>query len=274
MMTKGIGSQGPKRRFLVWFAAIALVAFVVMDIVPSALAEGPAVSEINGKADVLWGHFDSENSYIGSGSLSLPIGEKFGAQIDLAGGDISTDYYWGTGAHLFWRDPEVGLIGLIASYQELDNTSHIRQGVEAEYYMNDITLATRLAYQYGDVDHGGSMKVDVRYYPRNNLMLEFETGVHAGDFLGSLGIEYQLDLAQISGLCVFAEGAVGEGRYDRWFGGIRYYFGSKKSLKKRHRTDDPSSLTPEGMGAMQEEAYKARPTPFIVPEPEPEPEPG
>ena len=99
-------------------------------------------------------------------------------------------------------------------------------------------------------------------------MLELEPGVHAGDFLGSLGVEYQLDLAWASGLCVFAEGAIGEGSYDRWYGGIRYYFGSKKSLKLRHRTDDPSSLTPEGMEAMEEEAYRGSPAPIIIPLPE------
>ena len=268
-MTNNIESLGLRLKLLLWFGAVGLVAYGFMAIAaPKALAEGPAVSEINGKADMLWGHFDGEGAYVGSGSLSLPIGQKFGAQIDLAGGDVSTDYYWGVGAHLFWRDPEVGLIGLISSYQELDNTSHIRQGVEAEYYMDDITLTTRLAYQYGDVDHGGSAKVGIQFYPKDNLMLELEPGVHAGDFLGSLGVEYQLELERFSGLCLFAEGAIGEARYDKWYGGIRYYFGSKKSLQKRHRTDDPSSLTPEGMAAMEEEAYKQSPAPIIIPQPE------
>ena len=57
-----------------------------------------------------------------------------------------------------------------------------------------------------------------------------------GDDLGRAELEYQ---TPIRGLALTAEAAKGDHGYDHLLFGVRYYFGSKKSLRDRQRQDDP-----------------------------------
>jgi len=52
-------------------------------------------------------------------------------------------------------------------------------------------------------------------------------------------IEYQTPL---SGISLFADIAKGENHYDHARVGLRCYFGKGKSLKVRHRQDDPPNI--------------------------------
>jgi len=234
-MTTSFWTNKVKCIFPRWVIAAALVMCIAICTVHYAAAEGPAVSGINGKASALLGHLNSESTYIALGSLSLPLGEQFGLQIDLTGGQISSESYSGAGAHLFWRDPDIGLIGLTSSYQSADDISKIRQGVEGEYYLSKITFYTRMSYQYGDVESCFIFKPGMKIYPMDNLALKIETGIQEDDFRGKGAVEYQI----LNGLTLFAEAQLGSHHYDRWFGGARFYFGDNKSLKRRHREDDP-----------------------------------
>jgi hypothetical protein len=188
---------------------------------------------------------DSKGTTIGLGSITLPIGDQFGSQIDGVWGKVSSYVYDGVGGHVFWRDPDLGLIGLIGSYQELDNFSLIQNGAEGELYLKDFTFRTRMGYQYRDVDHGVFAELGIKYYLMDNIMLEVDPEVAAGDCSLGFGLEYQPDFEFLPGLAIFAEGEVGENDYDHWFCGISYYFGSKKSLEQRHREDDIDSLQPD-----------------------------
>jgi hypothetical protein len=72
----------------------------------------PAVDGINAKIDGYGGGANGSNGFYGtSGSLSVPLGQQWGLQLD---GDVGSDrgigYYSGAG-HLFWRDPSIGLLG-------------------------------------------------------------------------------------------------------------------------------------------------------------------
>ncbi len=63
---------------------------------------------------------------------------------------------------------------------------------------------------------------------------------------------------------------MGEKSYDRYYAGLRYYFGSNKALKLRHRQDDPDTLIPDGMNALQgklRENRKPTTSPPIEPPP-------
>jgi hypothetical protein len=267
------GSESKKVGLLIrslgkWVLAASLALFLVLGANQNSEAEGPAVSAINAKAQGLFGSFDSEGAAIGLGSLSLPLARQFGLQIDAGMGDISADDYGGGGAHLFWRDPSLGLIGLIGSYQELDNESLIRSGAEGEWYLNDLTIRGRTGYQYGDAAHGGFFLLGLKYYAMNNLLVEVEPQLAAGDFLFKAGVEYQPELTVLAGLSFFAQGEVGEDDYDSWIGGIRYYFGPKKSLKLRQRQDEPDSLLPQGMKFLQDEVHRSR---RVTPPPQPPP---
>ena len=54
-------------------------------------------------------------------------------------------------------------------------------------------------------------------------------------------VEYQPALDALPGLSFFADVADGEKSYDHAVAGIRFYFGTNKSLIKRHREDDPAN---------------------------------
>ncbi len=68
-------------------------------------AEDPAVSAINGKIEALGGAVDGEGAGAALGSVTLPLGERFGLQADAAYGEIDGEELYGGGAHLFARDP-------------------------------------------------------------------------------------------------------------------------------------------------------------------------
>lgn len=55
----------------------------------------------------------------------------------------------------------------------------------------------------------------------------------------SLEVEYECSSSPVS---IFTAASVGESEYKDISIGLRYYFGKKKSLKERHRHDDPRSV--------------------------------
>lgn len=235
------------RSIVLTVSAVALLCQV-------AMAEGPAVSRINGKVEGLFGKFDSEDAYISLGSLTLPAGEPFGIQIDAAYGKISADDYGGLGLHAFWRDPDKALLGITAAYQAIEDIDLIRTGFEMEHYgIENFILRGAAGYQWGDVPHGVYASVGVNYYPTAYLMVGAESELARDDFLQTVAIEVQPMQEKCPGLSLVAEGALGEDNYDRFVVGIRYYFGEKQSLRARHRNEDPPSLLPDGMLQLQSE---------------------
>lgn len=199
-------------------------------------AEGPAVSAVNGKVDITGGSLDGEDAFVGSGSLSAPLGEFFGLQLDAAKGEIDSDDVQGGAVHLFMRDPQLYLLGATALYAELDDVEMQRYGAEAEAYMGLFTLAVAGGQQTGDVDDSIYASLDLRYYPLDNLMVEVGGSIaDTDDGKAHIGAEYQL----MEGLAVYGDLATGEDNYEHALAGIRYYFGTEKSLLKRHREDDP-----------------------------------
>lgn len=214
-----------------------LVLFVLLALICApAFAQDPAVSAINGKVEALGGSFDGEEGKAAAGSLTIPLGERFGVQFDGAFGEIDDDEVKGGGIHLFTRDPELYLLGLTGVYAELENVQLERYGIEAEAYMDQFTLAVNGGLQDGDVDDSVFGSLDLRYYPMDNLMVEAGGSIaDTDDGKVHLGAEYQV----MAGLAVFADLATGENDYEHAMGGIRYYIGGEKSLVKRHREDDP-----------------------------------
>ena len=133
----------------------------------------PAVSGVNGKVDILGADLNSENFWAASGSLSFPVTHSFGVQLDGMLADYSANPVWGTGGHAFWRDPEIGLLGVVGSRADFFNGTIVnRYGVEGEVYLGQFTLAGTVGYQTGNSRHTGWGGLDLRYYPINNLMLE------------------------------------------------------------------------------------------------------
>jgi len=94
---------------------------------------GEAVSEANGKLGFSMGNMDSDFGKNLTASYTMPLASNIGFQVDGLYTYVSDRNFGGVGAHLFWRDSEIGLIGLTAGGIHGEDVSALRAGAEAEY---------------------------------------------------------------------------------------------------------------------------------------------
>jgi hypothetical protein len=212
---------------------------------------GDAVSELNGKAGISAGNMDGDAGRNLSGSVAVPLGTNFGFQADGFYTDVSDRDFYGIGAHLFWRDSEKGLLGLTAGgIRENNILDSWAGGFEGEYYLNDFTIFAQagmmnINYAVGPLpfietdETGCYATAGAGFYPIDNLYLSCSYTHALDNGLVQEEIEWQTPM---DGLSLFANLAQGENDYDHALAGIRYYFGKQKSLKLRHREDDPPNI--------------------------------
>ncbi|MEM6663149.1 MAG: hypothetical protein AAF666_13330 [Pseudomonadota bacterium] len=234
----------------------------------------PAVSDVNGSLSIMGGAFnansqqtavpgsvvnvgDTEQGLVAVvGSITVPLGHEFGAQVDAAGGFTRGNPIYGAGLHVFWRDPDIGLAGLTAAYagteQEVpffngvsvvtrDTQRNIgRVGLEGELYLGQFSILAHGGYQFGDGEDDVYARLNLGYYPLDDVMLrlgaEYMPGV---GMAGEAGIEYSQPFTDSIAMSFYADVSVHSHDNYRALGGIRFYFGSDKSLIRRHREDDP-----------------------------------
>lgn len=207
-------------------------------------AEGPAVSAINGKVEGFGGSVDGEGSGGGAASIALPLPKlkNFGVQFDALGGEFNNLETAAGGLHLFWRDPEKGLLGATYNYTDFDIGDMHRAGGEGEYYWGNFTFAANAGWQGSDnIQDSGYGGVSFSTYITEYFMMQagFQ---HAWDTsLGYIEAEWQPDLGVAPGLSIYANFAGAENDYEHAIAGVRYYFGAEKSLMRRHREDDPAN---------------------------------
>lgn len=218
-----------------------------------------AVSEFNGKIDASYGSFDSFKGETVEGSFSVPVAEVFGFQFDGLYGDVEDVEFKGVGAHFFWRDFETGLVGLSAGVISGDLVDSFELGIEAEYYIDWLTLGAKGGYSsieydqpvpFIETDESGVFGlVYATVYPFEDLSLTFGVEQRFANTSVRCDVEYELP---VDGLSILARTMVAEHDYDHVLFGLRYYFGGEKTLKQRHRHDDPRSVIQDvlfGMGA-------------------------
>ena len=212
---------------------------------------GEAVLGANGKVGFSAGNM---NGYAGknlTGSFTVPLGTNFGFQVDALYTDVSKNDFYGMGAHLFWRDSEKGLFGVTAGVlRENDVLDSWVAGIEGEYYMGNVTLGAQVGFanvdykggplpfiETDETDYYASAKIG--FYPIDDLLLSLSYSRSFDNGLVQGQIEYQTPL---NGISLFVDIAQGEDNYDHALIGLRYYFGKEKSLKLRHRQDDPPNV--------------------------------
>jgi len=115
----------------------------------------------------------------GRATFETALAERFGAQFDgvlghewnsFKGFDTPTDGPTATAtlaAHLFWRDPNVGLIGAIGQYTRHDTDidtgsskfsftdENTFAGLEGQYFLGNVTLYAQAAYRSGTFTEPG-----------------------------------------------------------------------------------------------------------------------
>jgi hypothetical protein len=176
-------------------AAISVIALGVPGIVLAE--EGLSLA---GSASFAFGVRDCGNSddepcrlhlaHESSGKVSIPLGERFSVQLDAIyekynSMSDSGDQVPGTqtyGAHISYRNPESYLLGVFGGYSETkidDRSTGEYYGVEAQYYMDRVTLYAQLGVadinNIPDADNafeGNFGGVSVRYFPKDDVMLQ------------------------------------------------------------------------------------------------------
>ncbi len=236
------------------FVALA-ASLVLLALSLPVLATEPAVSRLNGRADIMLGDADligsSNDIWTVSGNLAIPVTKAIGAQLDAGFGELDVNAYDGDltsfGLHLFARNPELGLAGIFASHLEIEDFDFDQFGVEGEYYSGPMTIAAILGQQDTDFDDDLFASIDLRWYPMDELMVEIGARFIESDRRAHLGAEYQLlqSLASYTDLALsaYADLAFGDDDYDHALIGLRTYFGSPKTLVMRHRQDQLDSTT-------------------------------
>ena len=221
----------------------------------------PAVDGINGKIAGYGGGENGSNGFYGtSGSLSVPLAQQWGLQLDgNLGSDSGIGYYSGA-AHLFWRDPSIGLLGAYVSYSRnngIDSAvlGHIsentaRYAAEGEYYLDRWSFGGLVGAETVRINSGVPLPsvpnrffddVWASYYVTDNFELYAGHAYTFGTHFLTLGSEYGLALGGGRMASLFANGWIGERGDNGALAGLRIYFGQRdKSLKDRHRQDDPT----------------------------------
>lgn len=207
-----------------------------------SVAEGlPAVSETNSKIGVLGGRADSDTALGITGSIATPLGHSHGLQLDGLIGNLGGSGAGGLGAHLFWRDPEIGMFGITASKLHQNDSDLNRIGFEGEYYGNSFTFSGMAGRQTGDFESGTYYGLSARYYANDSLAFSGYGESISGDSLYTLGVEWQPNSTQ-KNISYFVNASAGSGdAADSVIAGFRFYLGKNKSLKRRHREDDPEN---------------------------------
>ena len=237
----------------------------------------PAVDGFNGKVSLQYSYFNVDgadahaNIYGGEASFSVPLGQRFGAQFDFGASIIDIPglpsevsvTMLGAGGHLFWRNPDVALLGVYADVNQLklsDGTdslsvSFYRAGAEAEVYIDRFSLEGFAGMQWAD---GGDTSVftgdlTAAFYPIDDLRFDASIIRNFDITYGRVGVEYQADFNGFRPT-MFANATFGDG-FQNYKAGLRFYFGGseQKSLIRRHREDDPRSriLDFSGLGGLE-----------------------
>lgn len=248
-------------------AVMGLLGLAVIGLGSFASAEGPAVSSLNGKISGFGGATsdsgDGDRGLGGlSGSVTLPVFYSLGLQIDGAYARVGSENFGQTGAHLFWRDPSVGLLGFYAGYARISSEGGQdigRLGAEAQKFHGNITLDAALGWRFGDLTDKAYGRGRIQYYPIDNLMLAAGY-TYEGKSFGGLNLEYQISSGGGTGMSLFADSLINDGSNFTVLGGIRVFFGDDMSLKDRHRRQDPDSYTTYDYQAAQQAAGQAKNT--------------
>ena len=223
----------------------------------------PAVSSVNGKIEAAGGALNDRAAGFAAAALSVPVGESLGFQADSLVGGKEGGAAIGTAAHLFWRDPNIALLGAYGSVSHFDGASRNgdyveKAGLTAELYLGRFSIESLAGWERDDrrtqsifASGGGCEldghtnrffdKVDLAYYASDNWRVSAGHRFDNGRNALALGTEYLLSTPPGVNVSLFANARIGDRDNRAFVAGAKFYFGDAgKTLIQRHREDDPS----------------------------------
>ena len=218
---------------------------------PEPIAETrPAVDGVNGKLSFAGAGGDVDG-YGMAGSVTAPLGNRFGFQLDGAAAEVNEQAYddipvYATGAHLFWRDPSRGLLGIYGDYTHVDvgnGFSFFTAAIEGALYWGRFSIDGLVGLKGGETaETGFHNQLHVTYYPTDNLSLRLGHSYSYGHHNFSLGSEWALGGSSGVTPSLFAAGLADADGHRAFVGGVKFYFGNRdKTLIQLHREADPRS---------------------------------
>jgi hypothetical protein len=236
-------------------SALLVTTVLLAHPLASAHAEGPApaVSTLNGKLSteggVTGGGGQSSGIGVASGSITTPLGHPFGLQVDGTAGTAFNGFFGGGTAHLFWRDPAIGLFGPVASLKGGSGVRAGWYGAEAELYAGIFTFGAWGGYhdvvdsQIGATTSSGSYAGHLTVYPTSDVAVTLGAGSQFSRAHAFGKVEFQPGLFACRNIAFFVSGGVAQPSQYGVTAGIRIYFGPDKPLIRRHREDDPDEVS-------------------------------
>lgn len=238
----------------------------------------PAVDGFNWNVDALAGSLAHMGIVGGRAAFTMPLAHRYGFQLDLQGGSLDGDGYGGAAGHLFWRDPNVGLLGFYGSYTRWNRYggAYVTQlSGEFESYWGRWTLQGIAGVEFGNqagvttsvtdtsvtaIAVGGpallttrrttdaffGYDVKTRFFDQINLryFVTDNWDVYVGHrYLGglnalALGTELSLQLPGRVMSSLFVEGRIGEQNFEGVWGGLKFYLGKSEKSRLRRHRED------------------------------------
>ena len=207
----------------------------------------PAVSAVNGKIEFQGGWagmsgLSNSADFLGGATLSAPIGDSFGIQADIAASNSFNQTMMGGALHFFTRDPDAYLLGVTGGAFWTNNANAQIIGPEFELYSGPLMFQAYGGFMNMNVAGVNSGKMfaigDISLYATDNFRLIIGAKDIADFKSAHAGLEYQF--SETMPLSFTLDGKVGDNGFAAVDAGLRFYFGGgDKSLKRRHREDDP-----------------------------------
>lgn len=211
------------------------------------------------------GSIDSETATSLYGALTLPIASPVGLHIEALADRLDEEKSGNIGGHLYWRDADVGLFGLIGSHTEYEFDGFEADieslGLEAEIYLGPFSFAAQYARLDSDMpslDQEHYLALDAHWSITDAWYLQGGTRRLAEDDVGYaelsftpgsgrspltlyggatwdafesqyVGLDYAFQISDQSYLSVFLEADRGEDNFDGLFVGISFSGGARNN---------------------------------------------
>lgn len=208
------------------------IASVVGHTVQAAQQDVPrAIGQVGAQG----GGAAGQGSYAVDGLVTFG-GPSFRAQLEAMALRRDGEEIGEVGAHLYRRDPDSGLVGVTARWNDLGPDERWQVGIEAERYFGRTTLVGEIGYENGlggREDAYGN--VGVGYYPTDRTSLYLLAGYTLGEPVLQASVEFQPAGEALPGLSLFADGGIGVNGDGFISAGLRFAFGSGRTLIERDR---------------------------------------